>query len=398
MRTRPRLVTLAATALTATVVALTGPGTLGQAQAHGDHKDSDLPDPKVLADGLVSPLQVAVTDHGTAYVTQNFAGQLLRIERGDDPEVVYTAAAGRQVAGVSVSGRSVKFLLIEGGQQGITGAWLMKLRRDGTARELADLLEHEEENNPDQITTYGFRKIGRSCLARWPEKTHGPARYKGVVESNPYATTQVGKWTYVADAAANAILAVSPWGDVHTVAVMPAIPFRITAAVAADLGLHRCFIGKRYWFEFVPTDVELGDFSTAKEDDDDERWAKHRKAPVLYVSSLPGGPESPALGARGGVFKVVVGSGHVRRVVSGFLGATGLAVGPGRALYVAEMFGNEISRVTFRDGRPKVRTVATPTTPGDVEAGGRWLYATVDVLSDPPAGQLVKYRVRHYGH
>lgn len=47
-----------------------------------------------------------------------------------------------------------------------------------------------------------------------------------------------------------------------------------------------CVVGHEYAFEPMPTDVEIGP----------DGW--------LYVSSFPGGPEDPSLGARGAIFRI----------------------------------------------------------------------------------------------
>lgn len=49
----------------------------------------------------------------------------------------------------------------------------------------------------------------------------------------------------------------------------------------SGLGLDPCFVGRTYWFEPVPTDIEVG------------------RGGQLYVPSLLGGPEGDELGARG---------------------------------------------------------------------------------------------------
>ena len=77
---------------------------------------------------------------------------------------------------------------------------------------------------------------------------------------------------------------------------------------------------------------------------------------------LPGGPEGPALGARGAVYKITK-HGKVIRIHGGFLGATNLAVWKGK-VYVAELFGGRIS--TIRNG--KVVTVRSIKDPTAVEA------------------------------
>jgi hypothetical protein len=104
----------------------------------------------------------------------------------------------------------------------------------------------------------------------------------------------------------------------------------------------------------VPTDVEV--------------WSSGQ----LVVSLLPGGPEDPSLGARGSVYRVTTASGHSTRLATGFLGATNVAIGPGRRIYVAELFSGQISYISH--GRP-VPYLALPGALA-VEAGGGHLYAS----------------------
>jgi sugar lactone lactonase YvrE len=121
-----------------------------------------------------------------------------------------------------------------------------------------------------------------------------------------------------------------------------------------------CTVGKTYNFEPVPTDVELGPDG------------------LLYVSSLPGGPEDASLGARGAVFSIDLATGAVTKVAGGFLGATNLAVAPDGTIYVAEMFGNRISTVSA--GTPK--PFADVPSPAAVEWANGKLYATIDVFGN----------------
>ena len=333
----------------------------------------------VLASDLFTPLSAAVATDGTSYVTSSFGGQILRIRPRHDPEVVYTEPDGNEVEGLSVDGRVVTFLVsrTDPATGDYDGTWVKRLRPDGSVRTVADLYAHESSLNPDSTTTYGFRDGDTTCDALWPADEIGaPATYTGVVDSHPYASTSRHGWTYVADAGGNDILAVSPAGRVRTVATLPGIGYTITEDVASGFGLDPCFVGRTYYFEGVPTDIETG---------------PHGR---LYVSSLPGGPEGPELGARGSIFTIDVARHRARQVVSGLLGATGVAVSPTGTLYATQMFGNEISRITFGRGGPRVSTFATPTTPGAVE-WTRWgVVATTDVLSgtdgtSAPAAQLV---------
>lgn len=329
----------------------------------------------VLASGLLTPLSAAVGDDGTAYVSSNFAGQILKVRPGKSPKVIYTDPNGYEVGGLSVHDGVVTFVVTRSNPDSFenTGSWLKRLYPSGKVKTVADLNAYETKRNPDGRTSYGFRDHDPECNATWPADIGAPAAYKGGVDSHPYATTTKHGRTYVADAGGNSVLSVSS-GRVRTVATLPGIPYTFTAEVVEGFGLDPCFVGRTYYFEGVPTDVETGP---------DGR---------LYVTSLPGGPEGPELGARGSVFKIDAKSGHKKQVASGFLGATGVAVSPRGTIYVAEMFGNKITAV--RHGHRS--TLASPPTPGAVEWTTWGVVATTDVLSgtdgtSAPAGQLVNF-------
>lgn len=396
-------------------------------QRHGQHHaqhQSQPPTQTVLASGLLSPLRAAVAQDGTAYVSENFAGKIDRIGRGGTKRTVYTDPNGYEVGGLSTAGRRVVFTVTQSAGEGENlDSWLKVLTPSGAVRTIADIHAFEAANNPDQTTTYGFADADMSdpttagCLAKWDTADNGPATYTGQVDSHPYATYAMDNgWTYVADAGANAVFLVSPRGRIRTVATLPGIPMTIDAATANGLGLDPCFVGMTYFFEPVPTDVEVGDNGT------------------VYVTSLPGGPEGPQSGARGSVFAISAraahhghfrlsgtthGDGHggsgmhrTRRIVTGLMSPTGLAVAPDGSLYVAQLFGDEISRVTFGHGSSRtahhhggrgvatVKDLISTQSPGEVEWTRRGLYFTNNVLSgtpeDPtgsttPNGQLIRY-------
>jgi len=119
-------------------------------------------------------------------------------------------------------------------------------------------------------------------------------------------------------------------------------------------GVPGCALDKTYNFEPVPTDVEVGPDG------------------MLYVSSLPGGPEDASFGARGAVFRVNPWNGNVKEIASGFLGAVDLAVDDECTIYVAELFGNAITKV----GRHGNQKVADVDGPGAVEYANGRLYVT----------------------
>lgn len=393
---------------TASAAALTvalATATVGLAPAASAHHPS--PTQTVLADGLLSPLRAAIAPDGTAFVSQNFKGEIDEVSPDGHTTAIYTDPDGNEVGGLSIAGHSLLFTVTK--SDPTTGdnvdSWLKVLTPSGSVRTIADLHSYEVQANPDQRTTYGFRHIDPTCAAQWDTANNGPATYTGMIDSHPYATYPTwGGWTYVADAGGNDVLLVSPWGDVMTVATLPAIPHTITSTDASNLSLPSCFVGTTYWFEPVPTDVEMGRDGT------------------LFVSSLPGGPEGTALGARGSIFAI---STHtyggfartafprramgwhrhhhggrfdtwMRPIVTGLAGPTGLAVSPWGSLYVAELFGNTIAKVSLSPWGAKVTDVISTPSPGEVEWSNGSLYYTSNVLSgtdgtSAPAGQLVRY-------
>ena len=384
-----------------------------QHRQHGRHHHLIVPRQHVLASGLLSPLRAAVSPTGTAYVSENFTGKIDRISPRGRTTTIYTDPNGYEVGGLSLAGRNIVFTVTQSDQSTgeNTDSWLKVLSPSGRVRTIADLHSYEATTNPDQTTTYGFRDFNptdptdAACLATWPTADNGPATYPGGVDSHPYATyTLSNGWTYVADAGANDVLLVSPQGQVRTVATLPGIPLTLDSATASGMGLNPCFVGHTYYFEAVPTDIEVGPGGT------------------VYVTSLPGGPEGPQSGARGSVFAISANAGYhgnfrlhpgrhhgggylthqAQQVATGLMSPTGLAVGPGGSLYVAQLFGNEISRITLhRHGPATVSDVVSTPTPGEVEWTPRGLYFTSNVLSgtpeDPngntttPDGQLIRY-------
>lgn len=111
-----------------------------------------------------------------------------------------------------------------------------------------------------------------------------------------------------------------------------------------------------------------------------------RKDGAVYVSTLPGGPESPALGARGAVYRVDR-HGNARPYVPGLVSPTGIAFDQRGTLYVASLFGEGVLKVAHRSSTPTV--VLPAPLAADVDVDGRLLYATTDALG---SGALVKAR------
>ncbi|MCC6830571.1 MAG: ScyD/ScyE family protein [Thermoleophilia bacterium] len=316
-----------------------------------------------IATGLAGPLQLAV-DGGDVHVTQQFAGLLTRF--GADGTRTDTPVA--DIAGIEARHGAVTYATRAGEEAEVTASALSRLNADGTTAPVADLLAYERRANPDAVNTYGFASIPADCAAQLPPEL-GPPSSTGQIDSNPFAVLVRHGRTYVADAGANAILEVTRKG-VRTVAVLPPQPAVVTQAAADELKLPTCAVGLTYNFEPVPTDVEAG------------------PGHGLYVTTLPGGPESPVLGPRGAVHRIDTRTGHVRTIARGFLGATGLAVGPEGTLYVAELFAGRVSTPGPKGPVP----VAELPSPSALEYARGKLYVTYDVFENGSVATIAPVR------
>jgi hypothetical protein len=358
--------------LTSTVLcgALVATGGAAQADDHGHGRVPMAGDQEVLAENLVGPLSLAVGKHRTVYVSQNFAGTIDAVRKGEVTPLVTSPGPEVEVGAVSAQGNRLYYVTSAGAGDpaGNFDAHLKLRDARGTVEEVADLGQHERDHNPDGGTTYGFVGLPEDCEI--PEGI--PVSYTGILDSHPYATEVWHGEVFVADAGGNDILAVDRKGHVRTVAVLPPTPLEITAEVAAGIGLPECAAGSTYLLEGVPTDVEVGK----------DGW--------LYVTSLPGGPEGPGL-PLGAVYKVDPTSGAVELVARAFSGATNLAIGKKGEIYVTELFGGKVSVIPRGSTTPQ--TFLEVALPAAVEVDGKSLYVTTDALPGPdapPNGKIVK--------
>lgn len=349
---------VAALAATATTIA---PDATAHASAPGD--------PTVLARGLLAPLSADVTAKNDVVFSANFGGELYLKSPGEKPRLLFRSKKQAEVGAVAADRGGVWF---------VHGADLMRRAWRGEVRRIADLGDFEATENPDGDVTYGAPTLSEDCVDQWPtgDEVLQPV-YDGLVDSHPYGTAAAGRPAYVADAGGNTILRVRRSGAVKTVAVLPPIPVEITADIAEAHGLPDCSVGHDYLFEPVPTDVEVGPDG------------------LLYVASLPGGPEDGTV--PGSVFTVDPETGAVAQVATGLVSATGLDVAPNGDVYVSELFAGRITLVPAGGGEPS--TFAEAPLPAAIEFKGGKLYATINVLSglsgqhgDAPAGKVVRYR------
>lgn len=313
-----------------------------------------------MVDGLAGPLSIDVSSRGDVLVGQSFAGLVSKVSKKGTVTDLFQEANASAVAW-GPFGSTVYTL--SNPEEGVAQ---LKLRTPhGATKVLADLRAYEEKSNPDATNSYGAQGISEECAAQWPVDELGPAQYGGLIDSNPYALAVTGWGVYVADAGANTITFVSWSGRVSTTAVLPPQPIVIPED-PTGLGLPACSAGLTYNFEPVPTDIEL----------------THKGA---FVSLLPGGPEDPSLGARGSVVKLDLWKGSTRTVAGGILGATDLAISPKGDVYVAELFGGRIAKVT----RSGLRTVAELPEPVAVEWDRGRLVVAYDAFG---SGKITRVR------
>jgi hypothetical protein len=330
--------------------------------------------PTVLAGGLVSPLHIGDGPGDSVLVTEQFLGRLTQIDKNGQRTVLHDNP-GWSVAGSDRSGGTI-YVAESQGAGGFDGmplaGHIRSIAADGAQRTFGDLAALETRENADGGITYGFENLPADCAALLPEQVR--ASYTGAIDSHPYGITIYGSTIYVADAGANSIVAVDVHtGDTKTVAVLPPRPFHVTAEAAAASGIPACAVGHTYWFEAVPTDVEFGL----------DGW--------LYVTSLPGGPEDPALGARGAVLKVNPLDGRVKVFADKVMSPTGIDKDDKGDIYVASLFGEGVLKFSADSGERRVVLSATLTA--DVDVRGDTIYASVNALPAdpmaPPAGQVV---------
>jgi hypothetical protein len=360
-----RRISALATITTLMGVALTSLATPATAAPNGP-KPPSPGNTVTLAEHLVGPLTFDVTPNGTLYIGQDFAGLLTKVSGGDSE----TLAEGPGIAAVSILGDVVTWGEREGDMEQVLASRLMQRAADGTVTSI-DVLAWEQANNPDASAEYGFRDLAPDCLALIPSDLLpfvGP--HGGAIDTHVYGSLMLKDVTYIADAGANAVLAVDSAGNISTVAVLPPSSFVATAELAASFGLPDCVVGHDFITEPVPTDVELGN----------DGW--------LYVTSLPGGPEGPSAGARGAVYRVNPDTGEVQLYASGFAGATGLAVAPNGTVFVAELFGDQVSVITKRG---EVSTFTDLPSPAGIEWQSGRLYVSTDVFGD---GKVVSIGLR----
>ncbi|SES48759.1 hypothetical protein SAMN05216199_0189 [Pedococcus cremeus] len=324
-----------------------------------------------LTDRVIAPFQIAVRngyinhDHGV-YVADGGTQTVSRIRSNGTLSTVATfPGKDSDVAGLAWS-RAGRTLAWTSTDHAKGESWLNLTRSDVGTRRFS-LSDYEKSANPDGDVHYGIKNPTQCQIDAFKKlgPDAPPASYTGIKDSHPYSVVQWGDYWVVADAGGNDLVKVDNQGHISTLAVLPPQPVKITKAAAAANHLPSCVVGATYAFEPVPTDVEVGPHG------------------LLYVTTLPGGPEDPSLGARGSVYVVNGYTGQTLRIATGFAGATNLALA-GRTIFVTELFAGRIS--TVHQGKPRPFL----TLPGalSVEYSAGHLYAGTMAPMDQKTGKV----------
>ena len=293
------------------------------------------PSMKVVARGLDNPRGLSLASNGALFVAEAGAGgdecfgegpegrscygesgAVTRIKDGRQVRVVkglpsFAGEGGFAAAGphdVSLSGVGETrrlFVTVGEGPREETGderfSRLLRVKDSGATASVADLLAHEQENNPDG---------GMDPFSNEPE-----------LNSNPYSAEALkGGGHAVADAAGNSLLGVSPEGNVRTRAVFPTRPVE-------DPDQYGLPPGFRY--QSVPNAVAKGSDGS------------------YYVGELTGFP-FPVGEAR--VYRLKPGSDKPRVYAEGFTNIIDVAVGPDGSLYVLELVKKGLLQAEGPDG------------------------------------------------
>jgi hypothetical protein len=333
-----------------------------------------VPTASLVSDDLAAPFNIAFKGHGV-YVADGGLNKVVRVRRDGTLKDIVSKAPGTSGLAFSKHGRYLAYTTTKSGPPPAAGgpppitASALKINGPHGSHVKADTLAYEKANNPDQHVHYGVRHPSKCVKDALKGVFSDQASYKGLVDSHAYSVARYkNKWV-VADAGGNDLLWVTNRGKISTLAVLPSQPAKITQAFADAHDLPDCVVDVTYKFEAVPTDVEVGHDG------------------YLYVTTLPGGPEDPSFGARGKVYRVNPRNGHIKLVASGFLGATNLAIGKHGKIFVAELFGNQIS--VIKHGKAHKYVSLPGVVAAEIDRSGALWAAT---LGGPPStpGTLVK--------
>ena len=279
--------------MAAAVIALVAPATAASAEG-GDEV-------RTVADGLQGPRQLSTYEHGRLVVAESDSGEVSSVDpRNGRVRTLLSGLPnpqgvdyddGRLFVALGEAAPDAPEAPPEGGDPEVRGSSVVVARPGGRILRTFDLMRYELRNNPDRQRQFGPDGEPLDAL------------------SNPFAVHVQDARILVADAGANAVLAINRHtGRISTFFVPPRVlPREVPGCAGANeaQGVRGC--------DPVPTGVT-------------ERNGR------IYVSTL--GAEVP------GAARVYVLDQHgtVLRVVENLTGLTGIAVDRRGAIHVSELF------------------------------------------------------------
>ncbi|SEL11581.1 hypothetical protein SAMN04515665_108135 [Blastococcus sp. DSM 46786] len=277
--------------------------------------------PVPVARQLDNPRQLDMTSDGVLVIAESGTGGDDCADVGGDTVCVGTTGAvsivrhPAKVQGVTAE-RVVTGLLSEAGPSGIGATG----NDAASARTLGRIYIAKDVDVPDGITGLPEEQEGKLLRAAAGRPASVVADIRAFeaandpdgqgVESNPYAVLDIGDKVLVADAAANAVLAVDRRGRISVFAVLPTI-----TGGACDTRLNQ---DGSYSCDPVPTALSFS-----------------RDGDVIV-----GGLGSLVPGA-GRVWELDHRTGAIQQTWTGFTGVTGAAQDQAGNLYASELFGGD---------------------------------------------------------
>jgi len=319
LRSRTTKLAIAATCAAAAATCVVVPASSAAAAPHRDRYRVA----KVITKKVIGPLQFAIGRH--IYVADSFTSTLTDLHTGKVLAMGGNPKKGGDLAGVAVAAKLHEVgYTASNGKHTYTRFVLLRHNKPVFKANLAAL---ERNRNPDHAITYGAVNPSK-CQVNVLKAAHFPVHYRGHIDSHPYSVTYTGHHTWtVGDAGGNDIVRVNTATHRKSVvAVLPAQPFTVGKRFVAANHLPKCMLGLRYLTEAVPTDVERG------------------RNGMLYVSTLPGGPELPGMGPRGRIWSITP-SGKVSLIGRGFNDLTNIAVTKGGTVFGVELSKGRIYKL-----------------------------------------------------
>ena len=253
MRTRHVLAATAALALAGSTAgaALTGASAAPAQKAK--------PTVTTVAKKLVGPLSVAQAPDGTRYWTDNFAGPLYKQTAGGAADVVYQGPKKAAAEAVSADGGVLRFTTGSGNNK---SGKVWTLDTAGAPVLIGDTCAYEKSANPDGKFKYGF--LGPEQVLPGPAAEADPGVLQGRQGDPPlrhghrqrrHLRRRRRRQRGPRDLA--------PPASFSTVAALQPVKVKVTKARRRGRRLPSCAVGKKYAFEAVPTDIEVGPDGTA---------------------------------------------------------------------------------------------------------------------------------------